>query len=291
MSSLAMSDIFYEFCIIGSELQKINLKDLKDDQKLPFWINIYNVILLHCYISLKAPLNTLQRITFFKNAKYQIGTHSFSLLEIEHAILRGKMARPNIMGSNLLPKYTKKDEKFDLIVDAEPLISFALSAATKSSPPIRVYSSIDVKQNIVLNAKEFMKKHFKIIHGKKKTTFVLPKIIFWYSADLFGSNDNMLMSFLVNLLPEENKEEVNTILSSGKHFKIKHEDYDWNFLYPVSNYCVPPEAEKTVESKIEVEKSVESKIEVEKPVESKIEVEKPVESKIEVEKPVESKIE
>jgi len=233
MSSLSLSEEFADFCLLACELQKINLKDLKEAQKFPFWVNIYNAILLHSNVNLKAPLNTLQRISFFKSGKYQIGTHSFSLLEIEHAILRGKLTRPDVIGSNLLPKYNKKDERFELIVEQEPLVSFALCAGTKSSPPIRVYTEVDVKKQLLANAKEFLKTRIRMFMNEKEITVFIPKILHWYSAD-FGGNEKTALKNIVDLLPDAVRMDVRASIDSGAPLKVKADEYSWDFLYPVS---------------------------------------------------------
>jgi len=233
MASLAVSDEFNEFCFLGCELQKANLKDLQEQQKLPFWINMYNVILLHSYVGLKMPLSPMQRITFFKKGSYQIGVHSFNLMQIEHSILRGNLSRPDTVGSKLLPKYNKKDDMFELVVEAEPLVNFALSAGTLSSPPIRVYSDVNTKEQLTANAKEFLATRVTIRTEKKDHIITVPKILQWYSED-FGGNDKSLIEKIVDLLPEEQKQQVKTILSSAAHLKVKADEYQWEFLYPVS---------------------------------------------------------
>jgi len=67
---------------------------------------------------------------------YDLGGKIFSLIEIEHCILRGALSKPQIFGSSFsIPKFGKKDSKRKIaLAKPEPRINFILNCGTYSSP-------------------------------------------------------------------------------------------------------------------------------------------------------------
>eukprot|EP01114_Cavostelium_apophysatum_P021527 TRINITY_DN7540_c0_g1_i3.p1 TRINITY_DN7540_c0_g1~~TRINITY_DN7540_c0_g1_i3.p1 ORF type:complete len:343 (-),score=80.06 TRINITY_DN7540_c0_g1_i3:397-1389(-) len=74
---ISLSQDFEEFHRMVCEFQKVDLNALQEDEKLPFWVNCYNMILLHGYLKFKKPTNGIQKIKFFKNTAYKIGDNTF----------------------------------------------------------------------------------------------------------------------------------------------------------------------------------------------------------------------
>jgi hypothetical protein len=91
MSTLSSSNEFREFSHATSELQKVDLTTLNSKEKLAFFINIYNMLVIHGHVIHGIPESGLQRYQFYNNTKYQIGGQLYSLNEIEHGILRGNI--------------------------------------------------------------------------------------------------------------------------------------------------------------------------------------------------------
>ena len=104
MSILSIHPIYYEFQCKSAELQYVKLTDMTDAQKIVFFVNIYNTLALHCYISeyRKIPkgLSELNCIGFLSNHKYNIAGHYFSLYQIDHAILRANSHLPDVVFSS-----------------------------------------------------------------------------------------------------------------------------------------------------------------------------------------------
>jgi hypothetical protein len=56
-------------------------------------VNIYNTLCLHALVEFDVPMTASQNQEFQKKARYSIGGETYSLLEIEHAVLRASMSR------------------------------------------------------------------------------------------------------------------------------------------------------------------------------------------------------
>ena len=82
------------------QLNKIDLDSFKTkEDKLAFWINIYNALVLHSVINFKITKSVKEKgysgmTRFFSEAAYTIGGYRFSLEEIEHGILRANRGNP-----------------------------------------------------------------------------------------------------------------------------------------------------------------------------------------------------
>ncbi|MBP1699807.1 MAG: glycoside hydrolase 15-related protein, partial [Deltaproteobacteria bacterium] len=76
-------------------LQSLDLHSLRGrDQKLAFWINIYNTAVIHGVIELGIENSVKEVSGFFDRVRYEIGGFHFSLNEMEHGILRGNRRHP-----------------------------------------------------------------------------------------------------------------------------------------------------------------------------------------------------
>lgn len=54
-----------------------------------FFINVYNMLVIHGTVVRGAPTNTAARLAFFDGISYQLGGHEYSANDIEHGVLRG----------------------------------------------------------------------------------------------------------------------------------------------------------------------------------------------------------
>jgi len=162
---------------------------------------------------------------------YIVGGHLYSVLAIEHSVLRAQSHRPAL--AHLLPvhKFKKTDERSASALDhAEPLISFALCCGSRSSPVMRVYTGTDVRAELQASCKDFLMAAVGINRHKR---VLLPKILHWYARD-FSHDVQSLMEWISTQLPEEKKEALRQCLKkSGK--QLRHHmtvlPYDWSFRY------------------------------------------------------------
>ncbi len=81
-----------------SLLKCVNLHtvDRFSDEALCFFLNIYHSLLQHALLLLGPP-SSKNWSSFFSSVSYEIGGDVFSLCEIEHCVLRGKMSKPRTL--------------------------------------------------------------------------------------------------------------------------------------------------------------------------------------------------
>lgn len=182
-----------------AELQKVNLGDLSGDEMKCFWINVYNSLIVHA-ITVNGPAkNLFQRLRWFGEISYDIGGYTFSANDIEHGILRANAPSPasfwSIVGLRKCapPTFSQKDPRVKFAArKVDPRIHFALNCGASSCPPIKVYSSENLEEELDAAAEAFCQEEAEFIEGENE--LLLSSIFKWYWVD-FGSRSD-LISFL-----------------------------------------------------------------------------------------------
>jgi hypothetical protein len=216
---LGLSEEFKELKSKTLLLRNVDLSALDEDEKLAFFINLYNVLVIHANVEIGFPKSAMQRSSFFSGASYQIGPHVYSLNDIEHGILRANRKHPGSLTntwSHSDPRTRFMVEKFD------PRIHFALVCGAKSCPPIRIFKKENVQDAMQKAALNFCQTNVTIKPNKKEIW--LSKIFMWYSGD-FGANQKEVLLYIRQFLEEEQQNQLDEGLE--KHYSVKYEEYDW----------------------------------------------------------------
>src|SRR5690606_25809156 len=124
---------------IVNKIAKITEDELQmlenDDQKLTFWINVYNGMTQFTLFNNPDLYN--DRDNFFKEEFIRIANRKLSLDQIEHGLLRRSR---NKLSLGYLPKlFVSKFERKNRVDNIDPRIHFALNCGAKSCPPIVIY--------------------------------------------------------------------------------------------------------------------------------------------------------
>lgn len=99
LTDIISSSAYRSFELQASQLQKVDLSSLNDNEKLLFFTNVYNITTVHGFIVKGLPgKNLYERTSFMRSSKYNIGGFVFSLVEIEHGILRAASSSPMLFG-------------------------------------------------------------------------------------------------------------------------------------------------------------------------------------------------
>lgn len=177
-------------------LAEFNLDALTDDkEKLAFWLNVYNALVIKNIIDGKSPNGVMDHMTFFRS-NIKVGGRGFDLNSIESDILR----------------------KFK-----DPRVYFGIVPATSSAPKLRsqAFNGEEVEQQLEAAARDF-------INDKRRNRFSaalqaakLSKI-FEQHRDEFGKSDKELLSYVAGYV---NDEDVAKILKRGT-YSIKFMEYD-----------------------------------------------------------------
>lgn len=217
------SSEFTRYVRLTKELVRVQIAEATREEKLAFFINIYNALVIHANVTLGPPVNLWQRYKFFNTVKYIIGGYEYSLQDIENGVLR---ANRKGMGMIMKP-FGSSDPRLKVSLEVpEPLIHFALVCGAKSCPPIKTYSADDVYNQLILAAESFLEGDDGCQVDMNKRTIKLSQILKWYSVD-FGRNKDEVVEWVHKHMPDgEKKTQIGELLQS-KNYKVTHMPYDW----------------------------------------------------------------
>ncbi|KAK2839632.1 hypothetical protein Q5P01_013372 [Channa striata] len=221
---MSANPAFERYCELAIQLQRVELLSLSREEKLAFFINIYNALVIHGYLRLGAPTNMWQRYRFFNYVSYLIGGEVFTLQDIENGVLRGN--RKGV--AQLLRPFSKSDPRLQMALpDAEPLIHFALNCGAKGCPPIKTYTPQDIDSQLRTAAEAFLENDNGCVVDSGKREVRLNQIFKWYKADFGGTDEKLLKWVLDHMGDSPKKASLQGILSAGKT-KISFLPYDWS---------------------------------------------------------------
>lgn len=121
------------------QLKSLNIDNLhQNEEKIAFWINLYNGLLLYL-IQMKKITDSkfsLKKNLFFQT--FSIGCWNFSLNQIAKGILLNNIKKP----LELFRAFRQSDERRFLSPSQnDPRILFALSSGSSSGPEIQIYDT------------------------------------------------------------------------------------------------------------------------------------------------------
>ncbi len=174
---------FKRYKKMAAALQDFDLTTLKNDkEKLAFWINLYNAMVIDGIISLgiKNSINEVGR--FFMKVKYKIGGYNFSLNDILNGILR-KNKKP---AKCLPPPFLFLDSRKRFMVDeVDPRIHFAISCGINACAPIKFYTPEKIDKELDIAAKSFINSS-EVIILPEENRIILSEIFKRYEEDFGG---------------------------------------------------------------------------------------------------------
>ncbi|WAR22899.1 DPTOR-like protein [Mya arenaria] len=217
------SSEFEHYVRLTKELVRVQIAEATRDEKLAFFINVYNALVIHANVTMGPPVNLWQRYKFFNTVKYIIGGQQYSLQDIENGVLR---ANRRGMGMILKP-FGSSDPRLKVALsEPEPLIHFALVCGAKSCPPIKTYSADGITEQLRLAAEAFLDGDDGCQVDMAKKTIKLTQILKWYSVD-FGNNKKEVVKWVCEHMGEGDKRsQVNELMSGGK-YSVSYMPYDW----------------------------------------------------------------
>jgi hypothetical protein len=216
------SEAFERYKALANGLQPFDLKRLETrEQRLSFWINIYNAAVIHGVIELGLQKSVKEFPGFFDRVTYEIGECPFSLNEIEHGILRGNRRHPY----GFLKPFRKGDPRLGFsVVPIDSRVHFALVCGARSCPPIGFYEADQIDFQLQLAATSFINSPQVKISPREGTAY-LSMIFKWYKTD-FGGSDESLVNTLLQFL--DDGEAKTFLLQNRAGTRIRFLPYDWN---------------------------------------------------------------
>jgi len=215
------SPAYADYLDICNNLKHMDLEDLQTrEERLAFWINLYNVIVIHGVVQLGVRDSVKEVWNFFRRVQYQIGGFTFTPDDIEHGILRGNRRPPN----SLFRMFGAHDRRQRFAVQPlEPRIHFTLVCASCSCPPIEFYSVEKLEQELTIAAEAFINSGGCKVDRKTKRVS-LSRIFKWYGKD-FGATRVDRLKFISRFLVDE--DDRTALSTQAEDFKAEFQAYDW----------------------------------------------------------------
>ncbi|XP_034696216.1 uncharacterized protein LOC117922262 [Vitis riparia] len=187
------------FRTLVEQLAKVNPIQLSCNEKLAFWINLYNALIMHAYLAYGVPRSDLKLFSLMQKAAYTVGGHSFSAAAIEYVILKMKppVHRPQIALLLALHKLKVSEELRKSAIDTcEPLVAFALSCGMYSSPAIRIYTAKKVREELQEAQRDFIRASVGL---SSKGRLLVPKMLHCFAKGFV--DDAKLAVWISHYLP------------------------------------------------------------------------------------------
>lgn len=191
-----------EFKKIVSALKSFSPARLKiRDQKLAFWINVYNIMAVKMVLdhypvkSIKDAGSLFQSV--WEQPAGQVGGKKISLNDIEHKILR----------------------KMD-----EPRMHVAIVCASVSCPDLRreAYTAERLDAQLTDQMRRFLENRGKGMRlDSEENRLYLSKIFSWFEGDF--ETQGGVLKFVKAYCPEATRKKM-----AGQNLKISYLDYNWN---------------------------------------------------------------
>lgn len=228
-SALRASEEFKAYVALASQLTRVDPLSMDRNERLAFFINVYNSLTIHAVAALGGPADLLSRLRLYAEASYQIGPHVYSLNDIENGVLRGNRAPPTI---NPFPKkpFGSGDPRAELACkQVDPRIHFALNCAARGCPPIRFYKPDTVLETLDVAAKAFCAS--AEVTETPTPQVKLSQIFEWYAADFAPegaeASEATTLEYVARYLDGERKAALERLVSAKHRGALTFVPYDW----------------------------------------------------------------
>ncbi|KAL0432474.1 UNVERIFIED_CONTAM: hypothetical protein Slati_2581700 [Sesamum latifolium] len=217
--------------LLLQRLATVDLKGLSHQEKLAFWINIYNSCMMNAFIAYGIPDSPEMVVELMQKATVNVGGHVLNAITMEHFILRLPYH-----SKYTFSKGTKHDEKMTRgmlgLEISEPLVTFALSCGSWSSPAVRVYTASQVENELEMAKRDYLQAAVGISTVNK--VIAIPKLLDWYLLDFAKDLESLLDWICVQLPSEIGKEAMKCIqnMEDEPHLQSLHiMPYEFSFRY------------------------------------------------------------
>ncbi|KAL8154379.1 hypothetical protein V2J09_012139 [Rumex salicifolius] len=178
-----------------NSLQTVDLASLSNQQKLAFWINMYNSCILHGYLQYGVPSSPTKLLSLMNKATLNIGGNVVNAQAIEHYILR-KPSSSSITKEAESVKVDKSGKESVIrelygLESPNPNVIFALSCGTRSSPGVSVISELE-KSKL-----DYLQASISVTNTKK---IALPELLTQNMLE-FASDMENLLEWVCHQLP------------------------------------------------------------------------------------------
>mmetsp|Transcript_1765 Transcript_1765/g.3232 ORF Transcript_1765/g.3232 Transcript_1765/m.3232 type:complete len:415 (-) Transcript_1765:561-1805(-) len=197
------------------------------EKKKAFWINLYNLMVVHGKLEFGHPTSARSKGLFFSHQViYNVAGHGISLGEIEHAILRCQMGPDD-------PRF-----KAYSVHVRDPRIHFLLNCGAQSCPPYRAILAKEVEAQIAEAAARLiaMNDYVEVISKERSFRGVkrlyVTRLFKWFRQDFTPNSRNNadLFHAILALADEQRRRQLHNqlqISSGSERIRIKFKKYNW----------------------------------------------------------------
>nr|CAD1818993.1 unnamed protein product [Ananas comosus var. bracteatus] len=180
-----------------NSLHQVDLRFLIHPQKLAFWINMYNICIMHGFLQHGFPANSEKRLELRTKAVLNIGGNKLNAAAIEHFILRQPLKLKEEFWKGDKENQEETVRNIYGLEHQEPNIAFALCSGSRSSPAMRIYTGDGVTRELEKSKLEYLQASLVVTSTGK---LMIPSLIHSNMSE-FASDLDSLMDWIINQLP------------------------------------------------------------------------------------------
>ncbi|KQK11971.1 uncharacterized protein LOC100823300 isoform X3 [Brachypodium distachyon] len=220
-------------------LQQVDLRFLTHQQKLAFWLNIYNTCIMHGILQHGLPSNSEKLLALKNKATINVSGQMFNALVIENFILR--------QPSSVKEEFWKCDVDVEEqqvrglygLHSSEPNILFALCCGIRSSPALRIYRAERVIMELEKAKLDYLQASLVVASSSRKV--MIPGLLHSNMHD-FGKDMESLLRWVCEQLPTSwslRKSMVDCLRGQSSNLKVEDVvevipcDYEFQYLLPM----------------------------------------------------------
>nr|AAO59425.1 putative ternary complex factor MIP1 [Antirrhinum majus] len=234
----SVEELLQNYRFLISKLGEVDPGKLKHDEKLAFWINVHNSLVMHAFLVYGIPQGNMKRISLALKAAYNVGGHTISVDTIQSSILRCRLPRPSQwLQSLFFPKQKFKacdPRKVYAIRHSEPRLRFALCSGCNSDAPVRIYTSKKVFQELEIAKEEYIQMNVSV---HKEQRLLVPKNVEYYAKEM-GLSPQGIAEMLQHSMPDSLRKNFSHNYQGKLWKKIDYVPQNFTFRFLLTNELV-----------------------------------------------------
>ncbi|XP_040994902.1 uncharacterized protein LOC121241268 isoform X4 [Juglans microcarpa x Juglans regia] len=193
ISSSSSIPLLRKLSTLLNSLQTVDLRILTNQQKLAFWINMYNACIMHGFLQYGAPSTPQKLLAIMNKATLNIGGNIINAQAIEHFILRKPAS--SSMKEKVYRKGEKDDDKEGIVRELfgiesmDPNVIFALCCGTRSSPAVRIYTADGVVAELEKSKLDYLQASIVVTNTKR---IAFPELLLQNMLDFAVDTDSFV---------------------------------------------------------------------------------------------------
>ncbi|XP_039828398.1 uncharacterized protein LOC120689967 isoform X5 [Panicum virgatum] len=212
-------DLLQTYKLILYRLETVDMRRMTNEEKIAFWVNIHNALLMHAYLKNGVPQNNLKKTSLLVKAACKIAGRNINIAVIQSMVLGCNTHCPGqwlrtLLYPRIKSKVTKAGHEWRAfaVAQSEPLLRFALCSGSHSDPAVRVYTPKRLFHQLEAAKEEFIRATAGVWREQK---LLLPKLVEAYAKDVKLSPQG-LVDMVQRYLPESMRMAVQRCQQGGR---------------------------------------------------------------------------